>query len=255
MSKELAGLRSCGTVFGTNAWLKKTQSLKEHIFNSLKNEIFNCNFVFKSRIDWHVITPKPAVRQKKMFTIDLCYDEQLSPSKVLRAATLRNRFADTILKARQNALLNNGATVDAVKMQQERERLQKKEQEVKAKMEEKIRAAKAAARDKAEAKLKMQREREREEARMAVQNVKFLLFLHLYTFILLAQMEKTVDIEDNKEVLKDLEMLVYNQSSNDQVMAAMAIDGCHGNLLEQLGLFMKNDDDMEDDTDSVSGSS
>lgn len=37
---------------------------------------------------------------------DLSYDEQLSPNRALRTATLKSRFADTILKARQGALLS-----------------------------------------------------------------------------------------------------------------------------------------------------
>ncbi|XP_058084470.1 transcription factor GTE8-like [Magnolia sinica] len=169
-------------------------------------------------------------------TMDLHYDEQLSPSKALRAAMLRSRFADTIVKAQQKTLLNNGEKGDALKMQQEREKLEKKEQEVKARMEAQVRAAEAA-RMRAEARLKMQREREREAARIALQ-----------------KMEKTVDIDENQEILKDLEMLVYSQPNHHQPMMAMAIDGCYLNPLERLGLFMKNDD-LEDEADWISGSS
>ncbi|KAF8409168.1 hypothetical protein HHK36_005242 [Tetracentron sinense] len=118
------------------------------------------------------------------------YDDQLSPSKALRAAILKRRFADTIRKAQQKTLLVHGEKEDPVKMQQERERLERMQCEEKARIEAQIRAAEAASRMRAEAELKMQREQEREAARIALQ-----------------KMEKTVEIDENLAILKDLEML------------------------------------------------
>ncbi|XP_007025229.2 PREDICTED: transcription factor GTE12 [Theobroma cacao] len=141
---------------------------------------------------------------------------QMSPKKALRAAMLRSRFADTILKAKQKRLLDHGDKVDPVKMQQQKEKLERRQREEKAKIEAQIRAAEAAAKMKAEVELKKQREREREAARNALQ-----------------QMEKTAEIEQNVEILKELEMLIGFSLSNNW----------HGrkNPLHQLGLFMKDE--------------
>ncbi|XP_077219981.1 transcription factor GTE12-like isoform X2 [Tasmannia lanceolata] len=162
---------------------------------------------------------------------DPSYDEQLSPNKALRAAMLRSRFADTILKAQNKTLLNHGEKGDPIRMQREREKLEKKQLEEKARIEAQVRAAEAAARSKAEAELKMRREREREAARLALQ-----------------KMEKTVEIDENREIMKDLEMLGFSLPNHYVDMVASATH-C-GNPLEQLGLFMKNED-MEDDEDAV----
>ncbi|EOY27853.1 DNA-binding bromodomain-containing protein, putative isoform 3 [Theobroma cacao] len=101
---------------------------------------------------------------------------QMSPKKALRAAMLRSRFADTILKAKQKRLLDHGDKVDPVKMQQQKEKLERRQREEKAKIEAQIRAAEAAAKMKAEVELKKQREREREAARNALQQVNNLVF-------------------------------------------------------------------------------
>lgn len=55
--------------------------------------------------------------------------EPLSPSKALRIAMLKSRFAGTIVKAQQNALLDHGKEVDIAKLQLEKERLEKRQQE------------------------------------------------------------------------------------------------------------------------------
>ncbi|KAF9620866.1 hypothetical protein IFM89_015107 [Coptis chinensis] len=142
------------------------------------------------------------------------YDGQLSPSKALRAAMLRSRFADTIVKARQKTLLNNGEKSDPVKMKQEKERLEKQQRDEKARIEAQMRAAEAASRMKEEMDLKIQREKEREAARIALQ-----------------KMERTVQIDENLEILKDLELL-GGYSPVD------CLDH-NGNPLARLGLFMK----------------
>lgn len=154
-------------------------------------------------------------------------DVQLSPKKALRAAILKTRFADTILKAQQKTLLDHGDKGDPAKLQQEKERLEKKQREEKARIEAQIRAAEAASRLQAEAELKMQREREREAARLALQ-----------------KMEKTVEFDENQKFLKDLEMLScsLNDHSMDSEDGSEVVMGPYfGNPLERLGLFMKND--------------
>jgi hypothetical protein len=54
-------------------------------------------------------------------------EEPLSPSKALRAAMLKSRFAGTIVKAQQKALLDH--KIDPAKLQLEKERLEKRQQE------------------------------------------------------------------------------------------------------------------------------
>ncbi|PIA30019.1 hypothetical protein AQUCO_05700017v1 [Aquilegia coerulea] len=150
------------------------------------------------------------------------YDGHLSPSKALRAAMLRTRFADTIVKAQQKTLLNNGGKSDPVKMKQVKERLERQQREEKARIEAQIRAAEAASRMREEMELKMQREREREAARIALQ-----------------KMERTVEIYENLEILKDLEMLgAYSDRNN------FLVD--NDSPLKRLGLFMK-DEYLEDE--------
>ncbi|KAI4343054.1 hypothetical protein MLD38_027601 [Melastoma candidum] len=165
---------------------------------------------------------------------------QLSPKKALRAAMLKSRFADTILKAQQKTLLDHGDKADPIKLQQEKERLEQRQREEKARIEAHIKAAEVAARMKAEAELKERREREREAARLALQ-----------------KMEKTVDIGENLETLKELEMLsgcslslcVPDSDDGSEVLSGVC-DSNSGNALERLGLFMK-DDYLEDDEETV----
>ncbi|XP_020095812.1 transcription factor GTE9-like [Ananas comosus] len=174
---------------------------------------------------------------------DILCEELLSPSRALRAAMLKSRFADTIVKAQQKALLDHGKKIDPVKLQMEREKLKKRQQEEKARIEAQVKAAEAAAKMRAEAELKRQREREREAARLALQ-----------------MMKKTVDI-DNSEFLKDLERLSYCQTGYHLGMHddswANYMDGIDmkfgtANPLEKLGLFMKHDEFDEEAEDWVS---
>jgi hypothetical protein len=69
-----------------------------------------------------------------------------------------------------------------------------------------------------------------------------------------SQMERTVEIDENSEVLKDLAMLQTKalESSGDDAspdsdpvdMNVFSLQG--GNPLHQLGLYMKEDDDEEE---------
>ncbi|XP_066342568.1 transcription factor GTE12-like isoform X1 [Miscanthus floridulus] len=99
------------------------------------------------------------------------HDEPLSPGRALRAAMLRSRFAGTIVKAQQKALLDHGKNIDPVKLQLEKERLEKRQQEEKARIEAQVKAAEAAAQRKFEEELRMKREQEREAARLALRMV------------------------------------------------------------------------------------
>ncbi|XP_059428985.1 transcription factor GTE12 isoform X1 [Corylus avellana] len=145
------------------------------------------------------------------------FDVQLSPKKALRVAMLKSRYAETILKAQEKTLLDNGNKADPLKMQQEKERLERRQREERAKIEAQIRVAEAASRMKEELDLKQKREREREAARAAVHKV-----------------EKTVDLEENLWIQKELDMLLGCSLSHTRT------------LLEQLGLFIKVES-MEDD--------
>lgn len=150
------------------------------------------------------------------------FDVQLSPKKALRAAMLKSRFAETILKAQHKTLLDHGDKADPSKMRQEKERLERRQREERARIEAQIRAAEAAARLKEEAELKQQRQREREAARVALQ-----------------KMERTVDLTENMVIQKEIEML-FGCSVSYRLQGSLA-----RTLLEQLGLYIKDDDDDE----------
>ncbi|KAK9086059.1 hypothetical protein Sjap_026470 [Stephania japonica] len=167
------------------------------------------------------------------------YSVQLSPSKALRAAMLRSRFVDTIIKAQQKTLLSNGEKINPIVMKQERERLEKQQREEKLRIEAELKAAETASRIRLEAELKLQRQKEREAARLALQ-----------------QMEQTVEINENLSVLKDLEMLFgcfesgsATCSDRSRIDRFDAITGAfHDRVLERLGLFLK-DEFIEEDNE------
>ncbi|KAK9088235.1 hypothetical protein Scep_027317 [Stephania cephalantha] len=142
---------------------------------------------------------------------------QLSPSKSLRAAMLKSRFADTILKAQQKTLSTTGDRVDPLKVkQEERERFEKKQRGEKAKIDAHVKAAKE------EAALKLLRQRQ--AARLALE-----------------EMEKSADVYDSFAIMKDLEM--------------MGVAKCigHDRVLEGLGLYLKNEFSEDDDDDVEEG--
>ncbi|KAL5709757.1 hypothetical protein ACHQM5_020406 [Ranunculus cassubicifolius] len=149
------------------------------------------------------------------------YDEQLSPSKALRAAILKRRFAATIVKARQKTLLDNGEKTDPVKMRQEKERLERQQREEKARIEAQIKAAEAATRKREELEVKQRREREREAARMALQ-----------------QVERSAEIYENMDILKEFEKLGGCPRPD-----YLLVD----KVLERLGLFIKKDYYLEEE--------
>ncbi|GLJ15976.1 hypothetical protein SUGI_0264390 [Cryptomeria japonica] len=171
-------------------------------------------------------------------------ERQVSPDKLYRAALLRSRFADTILKA-QEKTLNQGDRGDPEKLRREREELERRQREEKARLQAEAKAAELArlqAEAEAAAEAKRKLEIEREAARLALQ-----------------QMEKTVEIDENSQILKDLEMLRSSQqldhvaSSGDETSPGHSQDGLSsfplhgGNPLEKLGLFMKMDDEEEEE--------
>ncbi|KAJ0980743.1 hypothetical protein J5N97_008998 [Dioscorea zingiberensis] len=205
----------------------------------------------------HLASSPVAARKEDSLSL-----EQLSPTKALRAAMLKSRFADTIIKAQQKTLLNHGNKVDRVKMQREKENLEKQQQEEKVQIEAQVRAAEPAARKRAEDELKMQREKEREAARLKVAHkmfplTKYFLLMTCNAFLNCASprlMERTVVINDNYQTLKDLESLAYSLSGHqlDQMDRIQ-------NSLEKLGLFMKHeeldepDDPADKDGDAEEG--
>ncbi|KAE8696442.1 hypothetical protein F3Y22_tig00110670pilonHSYRG00015 [Hibiscus syriacus] len=163
------------------------------------------------------------------------FGAQMSPKKALRAAMIKSRFADTILKAQQRTLLDHGDKANPVELQQEKEKLERRQREEKAKIEAQIRAAEAAAKMKVDAELKRQRELEREAARLALQ-----------------KMEKTAEIEQNLEILKELEMLIgcclssYQFHGRKTGPCDREVGVAYGvvtgeNPLHKLGLFFKDE--------------
>ncbi|KAG8080428.1 hypothetical protein GUJ93_ZPchr0007g5803 [Zizania palustris] len=171
------------------------------------------------------VSPLASLRQEEEYLPE----EPLSPSKALRAAMLKSRFAGTIVKAQQKALLDHGKKIDPAKLQLEKERLEKRQQEEKARIEAQVKAAEAAAQRKLDEEMKMKREQERRAARLA-----------------LRMMKKTVDI-DNSDFLKDLENLSKKWELNPPGRLIVDfVDGIElppglGSPLERLGLFMKKD--------------
>ncbi|KAF5736288.1 hypothetical protein HS088_TW14G00427 [Tripterygium wilfordii] len=156
------------------------------------------------------------------------YDVELSPKRALRAAMLKSRFADTIVKAQQKTLLDQGDKADPVKLRVEKEKLEKKQREEKARIEAQIRATEAAAREREEAELKKHREKAREASRIA-----------------LLQMKRTVEIEQNVLIERELEMLcgcslLYHLDTEGSGVEGKFVFRHIGNPLERLGLFMKD---------------
>ncbi|XP_052175006.1 transcription factor GTE10-like [Diospyros lotus] len=172
---------------------------------------------------------------------------QVSPEKLYRAALLRSRFADTILKA-QEKTLEKGEKQDSEKLRLEREELERRRREEKARLQAEAKAAEEARR-KAEAdaaaEAKRKRELERAAARQALQ-----------------KMEKTVDINEGCQFMEDLEMLrtsaademarFVDDASPEHSQNALGSFKFQGssNPLEQLGLYMKVDDEEEDEGES-----
>ncbi|KAK4843468.1 hypothetical protein QYF36_008423 [Acer negundo] len=174
-------------------------------------------------------------------------ERQVSPEKLYRAAILRNRFADTILKAREKAL-EKGEKRDPEKLRIDREELERRQREEKARLQAEAKAAEAAQRkaeEEAAAEAKRKRELEREAARQALQ-----------------KMEKTVDINENSQFIKDLEMLRTVQDEHiipsfieerspehvENILGSFKFQGS-SNPLEQLGLYMKADDEEEEEVE------
>ncbi|KNA25272.1 hypothetical protein SOVF_008060 [Spinacia oleracea] len=162
---------------------------------------------------------------------------EFSPSKALRVAQMKSRFAETILKAQRHTLLEPGGEADKTIWQQEKESLQRKQHEEKARIEARIRAAKSAARLNEESELKRKRQEAREEARMAIR-----------------KMERSVNIDDNYQVLKDLESLmgtslvvVCNDRRSLATMWSHVDNDILRSPLERLGLFIKEEYSVGDD--------
>ncbi|XP_077229903.1 transcription factor GTE10-like isoform X2 [Tasmannia lanceolata] len=169
-------------------------------------------------------------------------ERQVSPEKLYRAALLRSRFADTILKAREKTL-DKGEKGDPEKLRREREELERIQREEKARLQAEAKAAEDARRQaeaEAAAEARRKRELEREAARLALQ-----------------KMEKTVEINENCQFLKDLEMLgsvppehlpsSVDETSPDHCQDAMGFKLMGSNPLEQLGLYMKVDDEEDEE--------
>ncbi|GJN21509.1 hypothetical protein PR202_gb08991 [Eleusine coracana subsp. coracana] len=165
-------------------------------------------------------------------------DRQVSPDKRLRAALLRSRYADVIVKAR--GILSQGGD-----KQEELEKLQREE---KARLLAEGNAAMEARKAEAEAEAKRKRDLEREKA------------LVITNGIYIMQMERTVEINDNFHPM-DLEMLgtataEHIVSSVDETSPERSQDGMpsflprSGNALLQLGLSLKQDDEEDEEEPS-----
>ncbi|EOA15216.1 hypothetical protein CARUB_v10028607mg [Capsella rubella] len=173
---------------------------------------------------------------------------QISPDKRYRAAFLKNRFADTIMKAREKAL-TKGEKGDPEKLRIEREEFEKRLKEEKVRLQAEAKTVEEARRKaKAEAveKARKEREQEREAARQALQ-----------------KMEKTVEINEGIRFMEDLQMLRSSGAEGNQLPTSMEekspncsedmlgsfkMEGSN-NPLAHLGLYMKMDDDEDEEED------
>ncbi|CAK8541142.1 unnamed protein product [Lathyrus sativus] len=169
-------------------------------------------------------------------------ERQVSPDKLYRVAILKNRFVDTILKAREKTL-TQGEKGDPEKLRLEREKMEMEQRKEKARLQAEAMAAEDArkqAEAEAAAEARRKVELDREAARQA-----------------LTQMEKTVEINENSRFLEDLERLravpaEQLPSSVDETSPDHSQDGLgsfkfgSSNPLEQLGLYMKVDDEEEE---------
>uniref|UniRef100_A0A7N0URX9 Uncharacterized protein n=1 Tax=Kalanchoe fedtschenkoi TaxID=63787 RepID=A0A7N0URX9_KALFE len=186
-------------------------------------------------------------------------ERPVSPDKLYRAALLRSRFADTILKAREKTL-EQGEDQDPEKLRIEREQLERQLKAEKARLQADAKAAEEA-RKKADAEVaaeaaaeaRRKRELEREAAREA-----------------LLKMEKTVEINENSKFMEDLEMLraaaaeevvipstsaeerIPDQSQSLEQLGSFNFQG-NSNPLEQLGLYMKVDEEEEEEEEASGG--
>ncbi|XP_022982682.1 transcription factor GTE8-like [Cucurbita maxima] len=169
-------------------------------------------------------------------------EKPVSPERLFRAALLKNRFVDTILRAKEKTMAQ-GDNGDPEKLRQEREELEQEQRKEKARLLAEAKAARDAQRQaeaEAAAEAKRKRELDREAARQA-----------------LLQIEKTVTIDENSQFLEDLEMLRTTHteplpSSVDETIPDHSQDGLGSfkfvgsNPLEQLGLFIKADEEDEE---------
>lgn len=189
---------------------------------------------------------EPSQQKPSSVESDSCQDgdsappeRPVSPDKLYRVALLKNRFADTILKA-QEKTLKQGEKVDPEKLRLEREMIESQKRKEKARLQAEAKAAEIARRRaeaEAAAESKRQRELEREAARQT-----------------LLKMEKTVEINGTSRFLEDLEMLrtvpseqlpsSVDEASPDESLDCFKFEG--SNPLEQLGLYMKVDDEDEE---------
>lgn len=167
-----------------------------------------------------------------------------SPDKLYRAALLRNRFADTIFKAREKTLVQSDKG-DPENLRREKEKLERLQREEKARLQAEARAAEDARRQ-AEAELAVEAKRKRELEREAARQA-------------LMKMEKSVEVNENRQFLEELEMLTVVPPENlpssvDETSPIDSEDGMgsfklrsSSNPLEQLGLYMKEDDEEEEE--------
>ncbi|XP_049359480.1 transcription factor GTE10-like isoform X2 [Solanum verrucosum] len=171
-------------------------------------------------------------------------ERQVSPEKLYRAALLRGRFADIILKAQEKSI-EKGEVRDPEKLKLEREEFERRRREEKARLQAEAKAAEEArkrAEAEAAAEAKRKRELEREAARQALQ-----------------KMEKTVEINENSQFMEDLELF---RAAPDEQLESFIEETSPGhsenvlgsfkfkatsNPLEQLGLYMKEEDEDEDE--------
>ncbi|KAL0397257.1 UNVERIFIED_CONTAM: Transcription factor GTE10 [Sesamum calycinum] len=149
-------------------------------------------------------------------------ERQVSPEKQYRAALLRSRFADIIIKAQENTL-EKGGKPDTEKLKLEKEELERRRREEKARLQAEAKAAEEARRKaEVEAAAEARRKRNLKGKPLAKLCSRSAPDEHLHSFIEEASPENS---------LNGLGSFKFRANSNP---------------LEQLGLYMKNDEEEEE---------
>ncbi|KAL1220485.1 Transcription factor GTE12 [Cardamine amara subsp. amara] len=136
----------------------------------------------------------------------------LHAENALRAAMIRDQYADVIVKARNKNVLDQSNKADLIKIQIEKEEMERTQQcEKKARIEAGMRATKIAAQIRAQAELKQKREKQRLE---------------------LEKMKKDYDFDENNHWR--LEKDLFNLCGSTSLRRGRL-------LLKQFGLVLRND--------------
>ncbi|CAN0924643.1 Transcription factor GTE8 [Linum grandiflorum] len=170
-------------------------------------------------------------------------ERQGSPHKNDRSAMIRKRFSSIIWKAKEEKLQVD--KVDPDELRQEREKLELEKKKEIARLEAEVKAAEEA-RKQAEAaaaeEARRQREIEREAARQALLEIERTVEINEHSKLLDKMLRTAPPVE---QLPSSVEELIPDQLQDDELGGFEY--GGESKTLERLGLFMKHDDDEEEE--------